>query len=359
MNTNKLIDFAPVALAMILLLVGAALILLPFLPQIIWAAILVYVTRHIYWRFDALLGRRHILSATILVFLMVSLIIVPIIYGVAVLSVEATAYVETIRGWFRYGVPALPRWIIDLPWVGDSINQYWQQLLGGDPELQQNLKDAVVWLANMSLKLVGLFGQDIGLLLLSMIIAGFIYASLDKSANWLEAVMAKLYPTRSDELLKIIGGTVQGVVFGILGTALAQALLMVIGLFIADIPSVALLGGLTFVLSLIPGGPVLIWLPAAAWLYHQGHSSLAIFMVIWGAGVVSSIDNFLKPILIGKGSDLPMLLIFLGMFGGALSFGILGIFIGPTLLALAYTLLKDWAFMSHPELEKISSEKNT
>jgi predicted PurR-regulated permease PerM len=278
---------------------------------------------------------------------MVALIIVPIIYGITVLGVESKAYVDQASGWMQTGVPALPQWLVTLPWIGESINQWWGQLLGGDPELQNNLKAAGVWLANLLLQLVGLFGKDIGLLLLSMIVAGFIYASLDSSAKWLEAVMAKLYPGRSDRLLKIIGGTVQGVVFGILGTALAQALLMFIGLLIAGVPSVVLLASLTFVLSLIPGGPIFIWGPAAFWLYQQGDTSFAIFIVVWGAGVVGTIDNFLKPILIGKGNDLPLLLIFLGMFGGALSFGVLGIFIGPTLLALAYTLLQDWAFANH------------
>lgn len=346
MNPEKISEYLPVTIAMSLLLGGAALILLPFVPQIVWAAILVYVTRHIFWRLDAALGQRHILSASLFVFLMITLIIVPIIYGITVLGVESKVYVDQVSSWIQNGVPALPQWIVNLPWIGEVIDQRWNQLLGGDPELQKNLKDFVVWVANLLLKLAGLFGKDIGLLLLSMIIAGFIYASLDTSAKWLGAIMAKLYPGRSDRLLTIIGGTVQGVVFGILGTALAQALLMLIGLFIAGVPSVVLLGSLTFVLSLIPGGPILIWGPAAFWLYQQGDTSFAIFMVVWGAGVVGTIDNFLKPILIGKGSDLPLLLIFLGMFGGALSFGVLGIFIGPTLLALAYTLLREWAFVN-------------
>lgn len=345
MNPDKLIERAPAILAMTVLLLGAGLILLPFLPQLVWAAILVYVTRHIYWRLDKLLGRRHVLSAVLFVILLFLLIVVPLGYGVTILGVESKQYIDLAGTWMQNGLPALPQWVVSLPWVGDTIDEWWGKLVSGDPELQENLKAGAVWLANFTLKLVGLFGKDMGLLLFSVVLAGFIYASLYKSTKWLEVVMAKLFPGRSDELLKIVGGTVQGVVFGILGTALAQAVLVVIGLYICGVPSVVLLGFITFVLALIPAGPVLVWIPASIWLFYQGDTGYAIFMFLWGMLVVSTIDNLIKPLMIGQGSDLPFVLILLGMFGGALTFGVLGIFIGPTLLALAYNLCKEWAFI--------------
>jgi predicted PurR-regulated permease PerM len=344
MNPDKLIERAPAIIAMIVLLAGAGLILLPFLSQIVWAAILVYVTRHIYWRFDAWLGHRHVLSASLFVVLIFALIIVPLVYGLAVLSVEAKAYVDLVTMWMQNGMPSLPHWITSLPWIGQPVDELWNKLVSGDPEIQENLKAAAVWLANFVLRMVGLLGKDFGLLLLSVVIAGFIYASLDTSSQWFEVVMAKLYPGRSEELMKIIGGTVQGVVFGILGTALAQSTLMLIGLFIAGVPSAVLFGAITFVLALIPAGPVLVWVPASIWLFYQGDTGWAIFLFLWGMLIVSTIDNLVKPLLIGKGSDLPFLLIILGMLGGVFLFGVLGIFIGPTLLALAYTLLREWAF---------------
>jgi predicted PurR-regulated permease PerM len=131
------------------------------------------------------------------------------------------------------------------------------------------------------------------------------------------------------------------VVYGILGTALAQAVMAGIGFAIAGVPGAAMLTLLTFFLSVVPVGPPLIWIPAALWLFYQGASGWGIFMLIWGMGV-SSLDNVVKPWLISQGSDMPFLLIFLGCIGGALAFGFIGVFLGPTLLAVGYRLVQEW-----------------
>ena len=138
------------------------------------------------------------------------------------------------------------------------------------------------------------------------------------------------------------GNTVRGVVYGILGTALVQAVLAGIGFLIAGVPGASVLALLTFFLSVLPVGPPLVWLPATLWLFHQGSTGWGVFMLIWGVGV-SSVDNFVKPWLISQGSEMPFLLIFFGVLGGALAFGFIGVFIGPTLLAVGYRLVEEWA----------------
>jgi predicted PurR-regulated permease PerM len=146
---------------------------------------------------------------------------------------------------------------------------------------------------------------------------------------------------RGRHLLTVAGNTVRGVVYGILGTALVQAVMAGIGFVIAGIPGAALLALLTFFLSVVPFGPPLIWLPAAVWLFQQGSTGLGIFMLIWGVGV-SSVDNVIKPWLISQGSDMPFILIFFGVLGGALVFGFIGVFLGPTLLAVGFRLVEEW-----------------
>jgi predicted PurR-regulated permease PerM len=135
---------------------------------------------------------------------------------------------------------------------------------------------------------------------------------------------------------------VKGVVYGLIGTALAQAAVALVGFLIAGVPAALLLAALTFVLSLVPMGPVFIWGGAAAWLYGQGQSGYAIFMVVYGVLVISSVDNFLKPILMSRAGGLSMLLVVLGVFGGAVAFGFIGLFVGPALLAVTWSLLKAW-----------------
>jgi predicted PurR-regulated permease PerM len=128
----------------------------------------------------------------------------------------------------------------------------------------------------------------------------------------------------------------------VLGTALAQALLILVGLWLAGIPAALLLGLLLFVLALIPFVPLLIWGPAAAWLYIDGEIGWTVFVVVWSlaAGLVS--DNVLRPYLISRGSELPLILILFGVVGGAVAFGVLGLFLGPTLLAVGYELIREW-----------------
>jgi predicted PurR-regulated permease PerM len=144
------------------------------------------------------------------------------------------------------------------------------------------------------------------------------------------------------EMLRLSRATVTGVMVGIVGTALAQALVALIGFAIAGVPGAILLGMATFFLSMIPVGPPLIWGGAAFWLYSQGETGWAVFMGVYGLLVISSVDNFVKPILISRSASLPILLIALGVFGGILAFGFIGIFLGPTLLALAHTLFLRW-----------------
>jgi predicted PurR-regulated permease PerM len=143
-------------------------------------------------------------------------------------------------------------------------------------------------------------------------------------------------------LLEVAGNTVRGVVYGILGTALVQAIMAGVGFAIAGVPGAVLLALLTFFLSVVPVGPPLVWLPAAFWLFHQGRTGWGIFMIIWGIGV-STVDNFVKPWLISQGSAMPFILIFFGVLGGALAFGFIGVFIGPTLLAVGYRIVKEWS----------------
>jgi predicted PurR-regulated permease PerM len=158
----------------------------------------------------------------------------------------------------------------------------------------------------------------------------------------LTTAVERIAGEQGKHLLTVAGKTVRGVVYGILGTALLQAVMMGIGLLIAGVPGAALLALLTFFASIVPiVGTGLVWVPAALWLFHQGLTGWGIFVLIWGVGV-ANIDNFVKPWLISQGSNLPFILIFLGVVGGALTFGFIGVFLGPTLLAVGYRLLAEW-----------------
>jgi predicted PurR-regulated permease PerM len=165
----------------------------------------------------------------------------------------------------------------------------------------------------------------------------------------LSSAVERIAGERGQHLLEVAGNTVRGVVYGILGTALVQAVIAGIGFLIAGVPGAGVLALLTFFLSVVPVGPPLVWLPASLWLFQQGSTGWGVFMLIWGVGV-SSVDNVVKPWIISQGSAMPFLLIFFGVIGGALAFGFIGVFIGPTLLAVGYRLVAEWFASSRTDV---------
>jgi len=340
---NRFFDQIPVLLALGILLGGCTLIILPFGTTLLWAAILTFTTRHIYWWLNKKLGDRPWLASTIMVCTIITLIIVPSIYGLVKLSVIVNSYAQELRTYLDQGIWPLPDWISHLPYVGENISVWWDKLVNGDADVKQQFNDALKWLAALLLTIAKMTGQGFGLLLLSCIFSLFFYVSIDNMSAWLHGVMNRLSSEKGAEIIDIVGKNIQAVVVGITGTAVAQGVLAGVGFLITGIPNAISLGLASILLSLIPFGHALLWIPAAYSLYHQGEHGWAFFLLGWGIIVVGSSDNFIKPILIGKGSKLPMLLIIIGMIGGAFNFGLLGIFIGPTLLAVAYTLLREWA----------------
>ncbi len=156
------------------------------------------------------------------------------------------------------------------------------------------------------------------------------------------ALLTRMSGNIAVEVRNIIVNTTRSVVFGIVGSAAGQGIVALIGFWIAGVPGALTLGIAVFVLSAVPIGPPLVWGPAACWLYYKGEVGMAIFLVLWGSLAVSSVDNFLKPLLISKGASLPLSLIYLGVFGGIIAFGFMGIILGPVVIAVGIAMSKTW-----------------
>jgi predicted PurR-regulated permease PerM len=240
---------------------------------------------------------------------------------------------------------APPDWLESLPLVGAYLNGKWLALMQEEEgavllELKQHLLQLP--LKDWAITAGGALGQGVILITFSVLICFFFYRDGPAITTRVQAVMERLAGHRARDLIEVTAGTVSRVVNGILGTALAQSVLALIGFWIAGVPGAMLLGLLTFFLSIIPMGPPLVWLPAAIWLYFQGETLWAIFMTVYGLVVISSIDNVVKPYLISRGGALPLLLVFMGVLGGLMTFGFIGVFLGPVILAIGYALLAEW-----------------
>ncbi len=333
-----------------LLLGACVMMILPFISALLWAVVLVFSTWPIYHWLVGVLGGRRTLAALLMALAMVAVIVLPFVIVGATLADDVQALTSVVRTWFASGPPA-PEWLAKVPVVGEKATARWHDLAADNAQLVEAAKPLVEPVSGWMLRVSVALGRGLIELALSILIAFFLFRDGALLAARVSMAIERVAGDRGKHLLGVAGNTVRGVVYGILGTALLQAAMAGIGFWIAGVPRATLLAMLTFFLSVLPVGPPLIWLPAALWLFQQGHTGWGVFMLVWGVGV-SSVDNFVKPWIISQGSPMPFLLIFFGVVGGALVFGFIGIFVGPTLLAVGYRLVNEWVSQQRgPEQE--------
>ena len=341
---------------LILLAVGCFLVMLPFLSATLWAVVLCFSSWPLYRRLLKLVGNRPTLAAALISLGMILVILIPFIVVGSTLAEHVSALTTAVKKWIDAGPPAPPEWLHKIPGIGNRAVQYWQDLAADSTKLLALAKRFIEPAGHRLLSLGVLLGAGLVQMALSIFIAFFLFRDGGSLGTQLKGAIVRIGGDRGVFLLDLAANTVRGVVYGILGTALVQAVMAGVGFVIAGVPGAGVLTLLTFFLSIVPMGPPLVWIPAAFWLFHQGSTGWGIFMVIWGIGV-SSIDNFVKPWLISRGSDMPFLLILFGVLGGAIAFGFIGVFLGPTLLAVGYRIVQEWLTRkAAPKPEPVTTE---
>jgi predicted PurR-regulated permease PerM len=341
-TTHTRLERAISGIVLVLLVIACLLVLRPFASALLWAIVLCFSSWPLYTRVLRLVGGRRTLAALAMTLAMILVVLLPFVIIGAAVSDDVRDLTTAVRGWIDTGPPAPPDWLAKVPLVGSRAVNYWQSLATDSAKLaaeaRRLIPPASAFLLMIGKMLVG------GLLelTLSILIAFFLFRDGESAAEKFGSMVERVADVRGRRLLNLASSTVRGVVYGILGTALVQAVMAGIGYLIAGVPGAGMLALLTFFLSVIPIGPPLIWIPAALWLFHEGSTGWAVFMLVWGMGV-SSVDNVVKPWLISQGSDMPFLLIFFGVLGGALTFGFIGVFLGPTMLAVGYRIVTEWA----------------
>ncbi len=386
--------------ALLMLLVGCVVVLQPFLSALMWAMVLAFSLYPMQRRFTRWFRGSRTLAACLVTLTLTVLLAGPVVwigFGLAEDGKELTA---ATRKWFLSMPDEAPSWVTRTPVVGGELAHYWvefalsrkhwmeqlekasqdppprakivvesssgvvvdavpvplssatgivtEPVKPESPELVLMLGRVIAW-ARTWLFSVGLaVGHSVVQVLVSAFLAFFLLRDAQVLSESLGVAVDRLTGGRGRHLMNVAGATVKGVIYGILGTALAQALVAGVGFAIAGVPGAVLLGALTFFVAVIPFGPPIIWIPAALWLFSQGSPGWGLFMLLWGFLGISGVDNFLRPYLISQGSKLPFVLIFCGVIGGAMAFGLVGVFIGPTLLAVAFRLIEEWAATPTP-----------
>lgn len=321
----------------LLLVYGCWRVLEPFAAAIFFAIAIVVSAWPLHARLLSRTGGRRAWASLISCAVVGIVVIVPVVLLLAAFREVAAWLLTALDGLNRTGPIPIPEWVSSVP-LGGRLARWWAS------------SDTSTWLAPFGdaarkslLPLARAFGSGLGQIALTALLLFALFRNGDRIGERLQAIALDAGGPFALESLHTVHRTVVGVMAGVLGTALAQALMAIAGLVVAGVPNAFLLGALTFVLSMAPIGPPLVWGGAAIWLFHQGHTGWAVFMVFYGVLGISLIDNVVKPFLISRSGRVPFAVAFMGVLGGLLAFGIAGVFIGPALLAVAIDLGKQLA----------------
>lgn len=407
-------------LGLLLLLLGCFFVLRPFLSALMWAIVLAYSLWPLQKRFTRWFRGSRTMAAVLVTLTMTLVSVGPFVLIGFSIADDAKELGGATRRWFESVPDEPPAWVGKTPFVGEELNAYWKDFAAdrrrwverfdeaakeppprpkvieehGDQEILRDaptvppikevvppvqaaaaatakvgessrvaerlagqLGQASVWIKVALIGAAQAIGKGVVEVLASVFLAFFLLRDGAAVAERLSIGMRRIAGDRGRHMLHVAGGTVRGVVYGILGTALVQAVVAGIGFAIAGVPGVILLSVLTFFLSAIPIGPPIIWIPATVWLFTQGRPGWGVFMAIWGMLGISGVDNIVKPYLISHESKTPFVLIFCGVIGGAFAFGLVGVFLGPTLLAVTFRMIEEWS-SSRPleDLEEVIEE---
>ena len=326
-----------------LLLATSLWILRPFLGPAVWATMVVVATWPLMLRVQKLLWGRRSLAVVVMTLLLLLLFVVPLVLATVTIVGNADRLVDWAKIAATYSLPdAPPAWLAQLPLVGGLAEKAWHQAAElGLRDLLQRLSPYAGDVTKWFVAQVGSVGLLLLQFLLTVVVAAVMYGQGEEAAAMVRRFAHRLAGARGDDVITLAGGAIRGVALGVGGTALVQAVLGGLGLALAEVPFAALLTAVMFMLCIAQVGPMPVLLGAAIWAFYNDSTGWAIFLLVW-ALVLGSIDNLIRPVLIRMGADLPLLLIFAGVIGGLLAFGLVGIFVGPLMLAVGYTLLESW-----------------
>ena len=324
------------------LIVTSLWILKPFLPAVIWATTLVIATWPIMRRLQDRLWGKRALAVTIMTFALLLVFVVPFWLAIGTIvthSDRVIGWAETIA---TLQVPPPPAWLQDIPLIGDRLTTAWVSLASSEgPELLQKMRPYAGRLANWFIGAVGGFGLVLMQFLLTVAISAIFFGMGERAAAFAKRFGARLAGDRGMRAVVLAGQAIRGVALGVVVTAFVQSTIGATALFVSGVPYASILSALLFMLCIAQLGPALILVPAVIWMYSTDATGSATVLLILSI-IAIGIDNFLRPVLIRRGVDLPLLLILSGVIGGLMAFGLIGLFLGPTVLAVGYTLLDAW-----------------
>ena len=345
MQTDRSTDLARTVfqlLALGVLIAASFWIMSPFLVALAWATMIVVATWPLLLQAQGWLGGRRSLAVALMTILLLLMLVVPLYFGITAIVENAHQISDWSKSLATVSVPQPPAWVEAVPVVGSKIAARWRQLADAGPEelsarISPYIQKLVLWfVAN-----VGSIGLLLVNFLLTVIIAAILYANGEAAASAAGRFARRLAGAQGENAVHLAGQAIRGVALGVVVTAILQSAAAGLGLVVVGVPFAAILTAVIFMLCVAQIGPGLVLIPAVIWVYSTRGAAWGTGFLLW-AIFCRTFDNFLRPMLIKRGADLPLLLIFSGVIGGLIALGVIGLFIGPVVLAVAYTLLVDW-----------------
>jgi predicted PurR-regulated permease PerM len=328
-------------IAILAMITATAWIMAPFIWATVWATMIVIATWPALLGVQRRLGGRRGPAVAVMMLLLLAVLVAPIWLGISTVAENVGAFMGTAKHVVEDGLPPPPAWVAKIPVVGEQASERWAQAAGDKSFIAVRILPYVGQAARWIADKAGNLGTAVVQLILTVIIAGVLYASGEAAALGVRRFLRRLAGQAGENTAQLAARAVRAVALGIVVTAVAQTALAGAGLFLGRVPQAPLLTAAVFVLCIAQVGPLLVMAPAAIWLFANGSAGRATVVVVFTL-VAMTLDNFVRPILIRKGADLPLLLIMAGVFGGLLAVGILGLFVGPVVLAVSWTLVSSW-----------------
>ncbi|HZW22484.1 AI-2E family transporter [Noviherbaspirillum sp.] len=324
-----------------------------FIVPVVWALILAYATWPIYARLRRGLHGAPTASALLMTLLLTAAFVLPLLALIGLLQNEFILAYQAVSGYINEGPQRLPSIIKNIPWVGERLQQIFDRIAGDPAALRtEALQLAQNWFGQVA-ELVGGVGRNAAKMALAVLTVLFVYRDGEKLLYQVRRVMRRFVGPRAEGYLEAIGATTKAVLYGLVLTALAQGTLAGLGYWAAGIHAPALLGAFTALIALIPFGAPVIWGSLGVWLLMTGETLEGIGLLLWGALVVSWVDNLIRPLVISSAAQIPFILVLFAVLGGLGAFGLVGMFVGPVIVAVLLAVWREWLEERMPDEARV------
>jgi predicted PurR-regulated permease PerM len=329
------------------LLLLAFAVLRPFLVPVAWAGILAYVTWPVYLRLRRRLPQHTTVAALLMTIFLTLVLILPVVWLVLLMRSELAAAYQQVVGPLSAGHVELPAGIRRLPWIGARLAEFFDRLNADPAAFRAQIQEWSSWAMEHAGDVAGGLGRNLAKLGFALLTVFFFYRDGEAFAAQVRDVLRRMLGQRIEEYLEAMGATTRAVVYGIVLTAIAQGVLAGLGYAVAGVPSPVFLGAVTALIALVPFGTPFAWGAVCIWLFAEGQVWPAIGLAVWCTVVVSWVDNFIRPLVISNATKIPFLLVMFGVLGGLTAFGMIGLFLGPVILAVMLAVWREWLEDAH------------